>query len=92
MRRSWGLWGLSLAVYAFLFERLGRPGTRALGTALNWAIVRGSAGSLTVILNVRLFDARVVRAGKNLVFGEIDIAGTEDGKSVCRASTTYALL
>lgn len=36
--------------------------------------------------------ARVVRAGKSLVFGEIDIAGADDGKSVCRASTTYALL
>lgn len=36
--------------------------------------------------------ARVVRAGKNLVFGEIDIGGASDGKSVCRASTTYALL
>lgn len=36
--------------------------------------------------------ARVVRAGKNLVFGEIDIVGARDGKSVCRASTTYALL
>jgi len=36
--------------------------------------------------------ARVVRAGKNLVFGEIDISGANDGKSVCRASTTYALV
>ena len=36
--------------------------------------------------------ARVVRAGKSLVFGEIDIAGADDGKSLCRASTTYALL
>lgn len=36
--------------------------------------------------------ARVVRAGKNLVFGEIDIGGATDGRSVCRASTTYALL
>lgn len=36
--------------------------------------------------------ARVVRAGKSLVFGEIDIAGATDGRSVCRASTTYALL
>ncbi len=36
--------------------------------------------------------ARVVRAGKSLVFGEIDIVATGDGKSVCRASTTYALL
>ena len=36
--------------------------------------------------------ARVVRAGKNLVFGEIDITGATDGRSVCRASTTCALL
>ena len=35
--------------------------------------------------------ARVLRAGKSLAFGEIDIAGA-DGKSVCRASTTYAVL
>lgn len=39
-----------------------------------------------------LVQARVVRAGKALAFGEIDIRGAEDGKSVCRASTTYALL
>lgn len=39
-----------------------------------------------------LVTARVIRAGKNLVFGEIDITGAADGKSVCRASTTYALL
>ena len=36
--------------------------------------------------------AQVIRAGKNLVFGEIDIVAVSDGKSVCRASTTYALL
>ena len=36
--------------------------------------------------------ARVIRAGKSLVFGEIDICGAIDGRSVCRASTTYALL
>ncbi len=36
--------------------------------------------------------ARVVRAGKNLVFGEIDIVGANDGRSVCRTSTTCALL
>jgi uncharacterized protein (TIGR00369 family) len=36
--------------------------------------------------------ARVIRAGKNLVFGEIDIVGANDGRSVCRASTTCALL
>jgi uncharacterized protein (TIGR00369 family) len=39
-----------------------------------------------------LVQARVVRAGKTLAFGEIDIRGAEDGRSACRASTTYALL
>ncbi len=39
-----------------------------------------------------LVTARIVRAGKSLVFGEIDIVSAGDGKSVCRASTTYALL
>jgi uncharacterized protein (TIGR00369 family) len=39
-----------------------------------------------------LVTARVLRAGKSLVFGEIDITAASDGKSVCRASTTYALL
>ena len=39
-----------------------------------------------------LVEARVVRAGKSLAFGEIDIRGADDGKSVCRASVTYALL
>lgn len=39
-----------------------------------------------------LVQARVLRAGKSLAFGEIDIRGADDGKSVCRASTTYALL
>lgn len=39
-----------------------------------------------------LVTARVIRAGKSLVFGEIDICGARDGQSVCRASTTYALL
>jgi uncharacterized protein (TIGR00369 family) len=39
-----------------------------------------------------LVQARVLRAGKTLAFGEIDIRGAEDGKSACRASTTYALL
>ena len=39
-----------------------------------------------------LVQARVVRAGKALAFGEIDIRGAADGKSACRASTTYALL
>ena len=39
-----------------------------------------------------LVQASIVRAGKALAFGEIDIRGAVDGKSVCRASTTYALL
>ncbi|MDO9196018.1 PaaI family thioesterase [Rhodoferax sp.] len=39
-----------------------------------------------------LIEARIIRAGKSLAFGEIDIRGALDGKSVCRATTTYALL
>ena len=39
-----------------------------------------------------LVQARVIRAGKTLAFGEIDLRGAGDGKSVCRASVTYALL
>jgi uncharacterized protein (TIGR00369 family) len=39
-----------------------------------------------------LVQARVVRAGKSLAFGEIDIRGAADGKSASRASVTYALL
>jgi 16S rRNA G966 N2-methylase RsmD len=54
------------AVYAFLVENLARPPMRALAAELNWAIVRGSAPALTLILNLRAFDARIVRAGKQL--------------------------
>lgn len=39
-----------------------------------------------------LVEARLLRVGKSLAFGEIDIRSASDGKSVCRASTTYALL
>ena len=39
-----------------------------------------------------LVQARLLRAGKSLAFGEIDIRGAGDGKSVSRASVTYALL
>jgi uncharacterized protein (TIGR00369 family) len=39
-----------------------------------------------------LVQATVLRAGKQLAFGEIDIRGAADGRSACRASTTYALL
>ena len=54
------------AVYGFLIERLSRPAARALANVLSWAIVRGSPGGLALILNVRVFDADVVRAGKRL--------------------------
>jgi uncharacterized protein (TIGR00369 family) len=39
-----------------------------------------------------LVQARVIRAGKTLAFGEIDLRGATDGKSASRASVTYALL
>ncbi len=39
-----------------------------------------------------LVEGRLVRVGKSLAFGEIDIRGAVDGRSMCRATTTYALL
>ena len=39
-----------------------------------------------------LVEARIVRAGKTMAFGEIDIRGADDSKSVCRCSVAYALL
>ena len=39
-----------------------------------------------------LVTARVLRAGQSLAFGEIELRGASDGKSVFRASTTYALM
>ena len=39
-----------------------------------------------------LVTARVLRAGKAMAFGEIDLSGANDGQSVFRASTTYALM
>ena len=39
-----------------------------------------------------LVTARVLRAGQSLAFGEIELRGADDGKSVFRASTTYALM
>lgn len=39
-----------------------------------------------------LITARVLRAGKSMAFGEIDLRGARDGQSVFRASTTYALM
>ena len=34
-----------------------------------------------------LVQARVLRAGKSLAFGEIDIRGAQDGKSACRRTS-----
>ena len=39
-----------------------------------------------------LIEATVIRAGKSMAFGEIDIRGADDGKSVCRCTVAYALL
>lgn len=39
-----------------------------------------------------LVTATVLRAGRSLAFGEIDIRGAHDGASVARSTTTYALL
>lgn len=39
-----------------------------------------------------LVTATVIRAGKSLVFGEVDLRNAADGKSVFRASLTYALV
>lgn len=39
-----------------------------------------------------LVTATVLRAGRSLAFGEIDIRGAADKACVARASTTYALL
>jgi len=39
-----------------------------------------------------LVQARVIRAGKSTAFGEIELRGAQDGSSVMRASTVYALL
>lgn len=77
----------------------------AADTAMVLALIHHAGGEFrpctTVQLNTSflkplsnedaLVQARVIRAGKSLAFGEIDIRGG-DGKSVCRASTTYALL
>jgi uncharacterized protein (TIGR00369 family) len=39
-----------------------------------------------------LITARLLRVGKAMAFGEMDLSGAEDGKTVFRASTTYALM
>ena len=39
-----------------------------------------------------IVHARLVQVGRSLVFGAIDIRGANDQRSVCRPTTTYALL
>ena len=39
-----------------------------------------------------LVEARVIRLGKTLAFGEITLKGAEDGKVAAHATTTYAIL
>ena len=39
-----------------------------------------------------LVHARLLRVGKSLAFGDIDLRNEADGLSVCRCSATYALL
>jgi tRNA/tmRNA/rRNA uracil-C5-methylase (TrmA/RlmC/RlmD family) len=53
-------------VYELVLEQLAGPSRRALATALNHVVVRGAAGGLTVILNLRSVDAPVVRGAKQL--------------------------
>lgn len=53
-------------VYAFVLGWLARPPSRALASALQWVIVRGTGSRLALILNVRAFDAPIVRAAKAL--------------------------
>ena len=39
-----------------------------------------------------LVEARVIRLGKTLAFGEISMRGAKDGKVAAHATTTYAIL
>ena len=39
-----------------------------------------------------LVEARVIRAGKTLAFGEITLRGAKDNRVAARATTTYAIL
>jgi len=55
-----------LALYAHLHLQLDRPVSAALVAQLNYIIVRGSAGSLCAILNLRAFDAAIVRRAKQI--------------------------
>jgi len=53
-------------VYRFLAGYLNAPSQRHLSSALNHVIVRGGAGRLALILNLKLFNARIVRLARGL--------------------------
>jgi hypothetical protein len=55
-----------VAVYHFLANALARPSAKGLAAALHYAIVRGESPGLALVLNVRVFDAHVVRGAKQL--------------------------
>jgi len=79
---------MSAADTAMVLAIVSRLGDRQPMTTvqLNTSFFRPLAGQDALV------SARIIRAGKNLVFGEIDIAAASNGKCICRASTTYALL
>ncbi len=79
---------MSAADTAMVLAIVSRLGTKQPMTTvqLNTSFLKPLSGQDALV------TARIVRAGKSLVFGEIDIVSAGDGKSVCRASTTYALL
>jgi tRNA/tmRNA/rRNA uracil-C5-methylase (TrmA/RlmC/RlmD family) len=55
-----------LALFQELLVQLARPPLAPLVDVLNWAIVRGDGNALSLILNLRAFDAPIVRAAKRL--------------------------
>lgn len=63
-----------LALFQELLVQLARPPLAPLVEVLNWVIVRGEGSALSLILNLRAFDAGIVRAAKRL--GELLQAST----------------
>lgn len=51
-------------VYTYLVDQLRQGYGRNVAAVLNWVVVRGDAGALALILNVKDCDARVVRAAR----------------------------
>jgi len=58
---------------------------------LQTSFLRPVPGSQTAVAGSCRVVARVLRAGKNLVFGEIELLDTQ-GRLAAHATTTYALL